>query len=180
MSFGYDENNTGIKPIAAGEYEVYPTTYEVKLTQATRKPMTVMNYKIRNDVKQENQGSLLQYDNFVESEKAQWRFNALTKATNMYENGHDFGTMENWAEEMLGKPVRVKVRMRKDNKGNEYPEVSSFRQSKFPNMTEVPTVKSHKEMQQAAQNITQNMPTPPDPFANGSQPLDISDDDVPF
>lgn len=180
MSFGYDADNTGIKPITAGEYEVYPTTYESKLTQEKRNPMIVMNYKIRKDVEQDSQGSLIQFDNFVSTPNSQWRFNALTKATNMYESGHDFGTMENWAEEMLGKPIRVKVKMKKGNNGNEYPEISSFKKSEVPNMTEVPEVKSHEGMQQAAQNITQNMPTPPDPFANGGQPLDISDDDVPF
>lgn len=177
MSFGYNEKDAGFEQITAGEYEVYPTTYEAKLTQQTRNPMTVMNYKIREDVDQKAQGSLIQFDNFVSSPNSQWRFNALTKATNVYENGHDFGTMETWAEEMLGKPVRVKVKMRKDKKGNEFPEVSSFAVSEYPEMTEVPTVKSHAKQQAAVDNITNNMPTPPAPEPD---PFDgISDDDMP-
>lgn len=180
MSFGYDAENTGMEPLKAGEYEVYPTTYESKLTSKTRNPMIVMNYKVRSDVDQPNKGALIQYDNFVESPKSQWRFNALTKATDMYENGHDFGTMESWAEEMLGKPVRVKVKVEPSQNGKEYPSVSSFKKSDVPTMTETPQIKSHKDINDAANSIQNNMPPANDPFADGGQSIDISDEDVPF
>lgn len=186
MGFGYDASNAGRKPITAGVYEVYPTSYVSQLTREKRNPMIVMNYKIRSDVEQAGQGALLQYDNFVDSPNSDWRFNALTKATNVYENKHDFGTMENWAEEMLGKPVRVRVRMIKSSNGNEYPEVSSFSVSENPQMTETPEVKHHGAMNNAVNNVNQNLnqASQAKPQNNSYAPtggeIDISDDDLPF
>lgn len=177
MSFGYDESNTGIEPIEAGTYEVYPTKYTAQNTKKTNKPMIVMNYKIRADVEQKSKGSVIQFDNFVAGENSQWRFNALTKATQAFKSGFDFGTPEGWAENMLGKPVRVKISI--DGKG--YPEVKSFLPSKQPKMTEQPDIHSHKAVNSAAavaakgiQNATN------DPFAAGNGPIDIDDSDIPF
>lgn len=185
MSFGYDEDNAGKKPVAAGKYEVYPTTYEAKLTQNTRNPMITMNYKVRSDVDQASKGSWLQYDNFVDTPNSDWRFNALTKATTLYENKHDFGSMENWAEEMLGKPVLVTVKMQKSNNGQEYPVVSSFAPSKSSKMTETPDVKHHGAMNSAVNDVNKNLnnasfAAESDPFANNGQQVDIDDDSLPF
>jgi len=188
MGFGYDEKNAGNELITKpGEYEVYATAYADKLTKTTRNEMEVVNYRVRTDVDQPAQGALIQYDNFVNTPKAAWRFNALTKATQMFENGHDFGTPSNWAEEMLGKPVIAVVAMERDNKGIPRPAVRSFKPSKNKPMTEVPIIKSAKELQDAANGIPDNMgathnagPATGDPFANTGNSIDISDDDVPF
>lgn len=184
MAFGYDEKNVGNEQITkAGEYEVYATTYADKLTQRTRKEMEVLNYRVRGDVDQPAQGSLIQYDNFVATPKAQWRFNALTKATEMFENGYDFGTPKNWAEEMLGKPFIAVVAMEEDNKGVLRPSVRSFKPSKHKPMSETPIIKSQKGVDTAVGSIPSNMGQQhnnPDPFANTGDSIDISDEDVPF
>lgn len=184
MAFGYDEKNTGNEQITkAGEYEVYATSYADKLTQRTRNEMEVLNYRVRGDVDQPGKGALIQFDNFVATPKAQWRFNALTKATQMYENGHDFGDPKHWAEEMLGKPFRAVVAMEKDNKGILRPSIRSFKPSKFKPMTEQPIIKSQKDIDQAAGSVPDNMGqqhAPADPFASNNDSIDISDDDVPF
>jgi len=166
---------------------VYATSYADKLTQRTRNEMEVLNYRVRGDVDQPAKGSLIQYDNFVDTPKAQWRFNALTKATQMYENGHDFGTPSNWAEEMLGKPFIAVVAMEADKKGVMRPSVRSFKPSQHKPMTETPIIKSDKELQNAASSVPDNMgathpagPATADPFSNSGNSIDISDDDVPF
>lgn len=183
MSFGYDEQDTGNQLITeAGEYEVYATSYADKLTQRTRNKMETLNYRVRGDVDQPAKGALIQYDNFVATPKAQWRFNALTKATEMFENGHDFGTPEGWAEEMLGKPFIAVVEMEEDNKGIPRPSVRSFKPSKHKPMAEKPIIKSTKAVNSAASSIPDNMgqQNAGDPFAGNDGPIDISDEDVPF
>lgn len=177
MSFGYDENNTGMEPIEAGTYEVYPTKYAAQNTKRTNKPMIVMNYKIRSDVQQKSQGQIIQFDNFVAGEKSQWRFNALTKATQAFKSGFDFGTPEGWAENMLGKPIRVKITI--DDKG--YPEVRSFLPSENAKMSEQPAIFSHKGINSAAANAQAGMnATSGDPFANNGGPIDIDESKLPF
>lgn len=189
MAFGYDEKNVGIERITKpGEYEVYATSFVDKLTNTTRKEMEVLNYRVRTDVDQPGKGALIQFDNFVATDKAQWRFNALTKATEMYENGHDFGTPSNWAEEMLGKPIIAVVTMEKDLKGMPRPSVKSFKPSAHKPMAEKPIIKSGKAVDAAAGNVPDNMgathaapaPEPTDPFTGNDGGIDISDDDIPF
>lgn len=189
MSFGYDEKNVEIEQVTnPGEYEVYATSFADKLTNKTRNEMEVLNYRVRTDVDQPAKGAVIQFDNFVATPKAQWRFNALTKATEMYENGHDFGTPSNWAEEMLGKPIIVVVTMEKDLKGTLRPSVKSFKASKHKPMAENPVIKSHKDLDNAAAGIPDNMgaahgapaPEPIDPFTGNSGGVNISDDDIPF
>lgn len=183
MSFAYDEDNTEVEQIKAGEYEVYPTTYVAKNTQRTNNPMIVMNYKVRSDVDQPSQGALIQYDNFVLTKNSQWRFNLLTKSTELYENKHDFGTIEHWAEEMLGKPILVKVDMEKSNNGREYARVTGIYPSKQKPMKEQPQVKSHAEINSAAAAASKGVNAAnsnQDPFAKNNDAIDISDDDLPF
>ncbi|WP_369707262.1 DUF669 domain-containing protein [Levilactobacillus brevis] len=187
MAFGYDETNVGNEQITKpGEYEVYATSFADKLTQQTRNEMEVLNYRVRTDVDQPAKGALIQYDNFVATPKAQWRFNALTKATEMYENGHDFGTPSNWAEEMLGKPFIAVVTMEEDNKGVLRPNVKSFKPSLHKPMAEKPIIKSQKAIDAAANSVPANMGNgapaagPTDPFTGNGGGVDISDADVPF
>lgn len=179
MSFKYDENNAGISPITkAGEYEVYPSAYVYTLTKATRNPMITMNYKVRDDVDQDGAGSEIRYDNFVDTPKSDWRFNALIKATGAFESGHEFGTLQGWAEEMLGKPVRVKVAMTTDKNGKQYPEIKSFKATAAPDMTEVPEV-DHQGGGSSTPHASKS-DTIADPFADNGKPIEINEDDLPF
>lgn len=178
MSFKYNENNAGNSMITkAGEYEVYPNAYEYTMTNSTNRPMITMNYKVRDDVDQEGAGSEIRFDNFVHSPKSDWRFNALTKATGAFEDDHDFGNPQGWAEEMLGKPIRVKVKIEESN-GKQYPSIASFKPSQEA-MTEEPEIKQHD----TSSPTTASKPaasTVKDPFADGGESINISDDDLPF
>ena len=178
MSFKYNSKNTGNARIEkAGDYEVYPSKYASQLTREKHNPMIVMNYVVRSDVDQPAAGALIQFDNFVDSENSGWRFNALSKATAAFQNDFDFGTMEGWAENMLGKPIKVRVKL--DDKG--YAQVVSFKESDHPEMKEQPRIFSHKDTNSAAAKAQAGMNAASgDPFANNGGPIDISDDDLPF
>ena len=207
MSFIYDENDTGMKPLTDGEYEVYPNAFDPAPSQTTGNPMITMNYFVREDVQQAGAGSEIRYDHFTDTPAARWRFNVLTKATKAFNNKFDFGDDQGWAQQMMGRPVRVRIEMEKDSKGKERPSVKEFMPSQFPQMATQPKIKSGQQQapisggyqpqqppvfnQQPAQGQTQpqsfgqpNIPNrqpAANPFANTSNgAIDISDDDLPF
>ncbi|WP_262315395.1 DUF669 domain-containing protein [Lacticaseibacillus parakribbianus] len=186
MSFTYDENNAGIKPLESGEYEVYPSAWETQVANSGNN-MILMNYRVRSDVEQNCAGSEIRRDNYVITPNSMWRFNALTKAVGGVPQGFDFGTPENWAEAMLGKPFRVSIEMVTADNGKQYSDVKSLMQTQHPQMTEQPVVKHHSAGQQAATASRYGAPAQPprpaapDPFADaGKGTMDISDDDLPF
>lgn len=178
MTFIYDENNAGGSRITqAGEYEIYPSSYVYTMTQETDNPMITMTYKVREDVDQPGAGSELRYDNFVDTKKSDWRFNSLTKATNAFEDKHDFGNPQGWAEQMLGRPIRAKVEMEANRNGKEYAVIKSFKPTEHPKMTEKPDIKR----QSGVSKPPANSGTLADPFKGDTgQAVDISDDDLPF
>ncbi|WP_437788601.1 DUF669 domain-containing protein [Lacticaseibacillus paracasei] len=186
MGFVYDASNTGMEPLKNGEYEVYPYAYDVTPARTTGNKMIVMNYRVRDDIEQAGAGSEIRFDNFVDVANSRWRTNALTNATGAFQDKYDFGTIENWAEQMLGKPIRVKIDLEANSNGKSYPKVKNFMKSQVA-MTHEPTVKHAKQSTPNQQsNVTpfsqpKQQQTTPDPFAGGSgKPIDISDDDLPF
>lgn len=198
MPFTFDENNVGVKPIEAGEYEVYANAYSVEQAKSGNQ-MIQLNYFIRDDVDQAAAGQEIRFDNFVVTPNSQWRFNALAKAVGTPQ-GYDFGSPEGWAQAMMGRPVRVIVEMEKSNNGREYPRVKVFNKSSVPmnvqpvfkesqqqraakatagynsgrqSMTQMPNTNSYQQ-----QNNQQNFGR--DPFDSQGQPIDITDNDLPF
>lgn len=166
MSFKFDSKNTGVETIKAGTYEVYANAVN-HTTTAKGNEMFVFNYFVRKDVEQKSGGQEIKFDNFVITDKAQWRVNQFSKAVKTPE-GYDFQNAENWSKLMLLKPIKVTVKL--NEKG--YPDVTKIEQSEFPNPTIKPELK-----------LAYNKPkqeTTSDPFASNSQPVDISDDDLPF
>lgn len=157
MSFVFDENNAGIKPIEAGEYEVYANAYDLTTTQGTGNQMIVMNYYIRDDIHQNGSGSEIKFDNFVDTEKARWRFNSLAKAVGT-PHGFDFGSVDNWAQMMLGKPVRVVIELELNtNNGKKNPKVKLFKPSTTP-MNSQPVYKESRQqgISNAASRVSQS------------------------
>ncbi|WP_125703748.1 DUF669 domain-containing protein [Lacticaseibacillus daqingensis] len=144
MSFTFDASNTGIKPLEDGEYEVYPSAWALEEAKTTGNRMIQMNYTVRGDVQQAGQGAEVRYDNFVLVDSSMWRANALTAAVGGFSDRYDFGSAENWAEMMLGRPVRVRVEQTVQNNGKTYPEVKFFMPSNFPQLQEQPRVKHHQ------------------------------------
>lgn len=199
MSFKFDENNVGIKPLEAGEYEVYPNAYS-KETARSGNEMFQFNYFVRDDVNQPGAGQEIRFDNFVLTANSQWRFNSLSQAVGT-PNGYDFGSPQGWAQAMMGKPVRVVVEMEKDRNDKEWPRVRSFKPSQVP-MNVQPVFKQNKQesVSNAANNLNNRFPSSqsqnnqygqqnqqgqqnfgqPDPFQNNGNSVDISDDDLPF
>lgn len=201
MSFVFDESNVGMQPLQDGEYEVYPSAWS-RETAKSGNDMIQINYRVREDVQQSGQGQEIRYDNFVLVPASAWRMNALTKAVGQYPDKYDFGTVENWAAAMMGKPVRVSVERVAQPNGKIYPEVKSFSASTVPQMTISPKIKQPSNGQQAAaatryapspQQPSQGAFTQPsapspsaasmgntNPFPQNGKTIDISDDDLPF
>lgn len=197
MSFKFDENNVGVKPLEAGEYEVYANAYSQEIARTTGNQMIQLNYFVRDDVNQPGAGQEIRFDNFVVTPNSQWRFNALAQAVGT-PHGYDFGSPQGWAQAMMGKPVRVVVDMEESTNGKKYARIKSFKKSQVP-MNAQPVFKENKQesVSNAANNLnnrfannqqnaqTNNQPTQQsfgqrDPFANQGQPLDVTDDMLPF
>lgn len=162
MGFSVDYNNVGNAPVKPGEYEVYPSEFEIKRSQNTGNQMVVMNYLIRDDVDQPSQGSEIKFDNFVYTPNSYWRFNQAAKAAGV-PDGTTFNGPEDWAKAMINRALRVDVGQRTYN-GNIYPQVKGFKSS----------LVSQGKLTVGTSSIND------DPFANSSEPINISDDDLPF
>lgn len=112
-----------IKP---GEYEVTVVNYEQK-TAASGNNMVVVDYEIRSDVDQPCQGQKILFDNFVVSDKTEWRFQQASKAA-QFPDGMTFNSYKEWADTFLNKPVRLVVGEREYN-GKTYAQVNGFKVS---------------------------------------------------
>ncbi|MDK7716054.1 DUF669 domain-containing protein [Aerococcus urinae] len=174
--FTYDENNRGLDPVKAGVYEVYANAYSL-LTSQSGNEMVQFNYYIREDVDQPSKGSEIRYDNFVDTENSKWRWNALTHAIGGIPNGTQMTTQQ-WAEMVLGKPIKVKVELVPNSKGKEYPEVKAFYTTDVPNYSIAPKaakpVKTQSKGFDSFGGMNQSSTAQADPFAS------VFDDNLPF
>lgn len=161
MAFKLDKNNTGFKPLEKGEYEVYPHKL-AKETAKSGNKMAQFNYIIRDDVDQEGKGQEIRFDNFVESENSLWRLNQASEAANM-DMEAEYEDIWAWGEAFKNKAVRVVVGHR-EYQGKTYPQVESFKPSLYGGEYE------GKEEKDTTGSVPKN----------NEQPIDISDDDLPF
>ena len=159
MSFKLDKNNTGFKPIEAGEYEVYPIKVS-KTTSQNGNKMVTFNYIIRDDIDQPFKGQELRFDNFVETAGAMWRVNLASVNANM-DMDKEYADIYEWADDFLYKAIRVRTGIREFN-GNKYPQINDFMPSRYGGTYTPP--------EELANN----------PFAEEGKPVDIQDDDLPF
>lgn len=184
----FDENNVGMEPIKAGEYEVYANAFDIGFSQAGNERVQ-FNYFIREDVQQPSQGSEIRFDNFTNTPNAAWRMNSLMKAIGGLQNGAEFPDLLTWAKTMLGRPLRVKVDMEANDSGKEYPKVKQLKQSQFPQMQQQAIIKMDQKQQSRANQFNQpyqssfnqsnNNQAPNNNFDEG-RPINISEDDLPF
>lgn len=124
------EEANGFEPVKPGEYEVTVINYEQKKSAAGNN-MIVVDYEIRSDVEQPAQGQKILYDHFVVSEKSMWRFHAISKAA-QFPNGMEFNSYKEWADTLLGKHLVLDIVDGEPNaKGNVYPQVKGFKESKL-------------------------------------------------
>lgn len=163
--FKTDYSNASGEQITAGIYEVFIYQYSMTTAQSGN---TVVNlfYQVRDDVQQKHQGTKVQYDNFVETMPAKWKWDTLAKAVGI-PNGMEFNNAEEWAQAMINKDLKIKVVIGEPNaKGNSYPTVKGYYKTDSPS--------SGRPMPEKEENNQSN-----DPFGASSH-VEISDDDLPF
>jgi hypothetical protein len=143
-----------------GEYEVFISEIDHTFS-SNGNEMLVVNYTVRDDVEQEGQGQKIRFDRFTNTEAAHWRFHALNKALKA-EAGASWADFKEWKDYLKGKAVRVVVEHVEatfgKNAGKIFPEVKGFKET----------------------TVGGEMHFTKDPFNQGSGPIDISDDDLPF
>lgn len=157
FKINHDEagENKGFQVLAKGEYEVFPTDFEMSVS-ANGNLMATFTYKVRDDVGQPGGGQQIRYDRFVETPKALWRVQAASKAA-QFEQGIEYDSLEEWANAFKGKAVKVVVDHEERN-DKIYPVVKAFRQS----------------------DAGGEMSINEDPFANNNGSIVIQDEDLPF
>lgn len=158
MSFKLDSNNTGFKPLEKGEYEVFVQSVANEVSKAGNL-MVQVNYIVRDDVEQAGKGQLIKFDNFVQTDAAMWRVNQASQAAGM-DMDKEYKDIYEWGEDFKHRAVRVVVDHREWN-GNVYPEVKQF----------LPSVYGGTYTPKEEDNS---------PLVSEGNPVDISDDDLPF
>ncbi|MEK4173343.1 DUF669 domain-containing protein [Lysinibacillus sp. FSL L8-0312] len=127
FKINHEEAKGGFELIAKGDYEVTVHNYEMK-TATTGNNQVVVDYEIRSDVNQPHQGQKILFDNFTVTEKAMWRFQAISKAA-QFPDGMNFNSYKEWADTLVGKHLVVTVGHRVATNGKTYPEVTGFKES---------------------------------------------------
>lgn len=166
MALKYDSSKAegAFTLLPEGEYEAFISAVDHKYS-SNGNEMLVVNYKIRDDVEQEGKGQEIRFDNYVNTEKALWKFHALNKALEADE-GAEWNDFKEWMPFIKGKAVRLVVKHEEadfgKNAGKTFAVAGGYKKS---------TVGGQMEIK-----------TPGDDPLNGYQSgqIDISDDDLPF
>lgn len=158
-----DKNNTGFSLLPEGEYEVYPTVFAKETAKTTGNKMAQFNYTVRDDVDQEGKGQEVRFDNFVESDGALWRINQASDAAGL-DMDKEYDSVWDWAGDFVNKAVRIVVGHREYN-GRTFPEVKEFK----PSLYGGEYVAADKPAAAGATTAKA-----------AAEPIDISDDDLPF
>jgi hypothetical protein len=86
-----------------GEYEVFILAIDHKYS-TTGNEMLVVNYKVRDDYEQEGKGQEIRFDNFVNTEKAHWRFHALNRGFKSRRGAQSGKILKSGCHSLKGKP----------------------------------------------------------------------------
>lgn len=152
--YDVDYNNASDGQVTPGFYEVFVSDYSIGKATTTGNTVVNLFYKVRDDIIQPHQGAQIQYDAFVETPNAKWRFDTAAKAAGI-PNGTPIQSAQDWAMMMINKDVRVKIAMSSPNQqGNTYPEVKSYYPTELPNQGRpMPVLVKAMEQQQRQQNV---------------------------
>lgn len=144
----------------SGYYEAVVTEVTPKTT-TTGKNMLVFNYIVREDVDQGMKGKKINFDNFVIDEDGQYFAGFFNQRSQAYgiPNGVTFNSYTEWAQSVVGNPVKLKVEAVQNGQ-----YVNANVKGWFP--TDKPTAAGAKVDQ--------------DPFTSNSGKIEVSDDDLPF
>lgn len=135
---------------------------EVKPTKTKGgKPMLVFNYIVRDDVDQTCKKKHVNFDNFVIQEDNEYFAGFFNQRSIAYgvPNGMNFGSYTEWGQSVVGNPVRLKI--------------EAVQNGQYTNANVVGW--SATEHPLGSGSRVDN-----DPFAPGSGPVNVSDDDLPF
>lgn len=157
-------------PVPQGWYEVFISSVEKKTFKTGSEGLALV-YTIRGDIEQEAANRKL-FDNLVASPKAMFRWNDISKATNMPD-----GQVFNSAEEVIqafgqylnGQALQVRVKHEDRDDGTTQERVSAVKPSEYG-----------AGQASNAFDPSQYASSNQDPFAEDGKPIDISDDDLPF
>ena len=156
----YSNIGGGFEPLPIGEYECIISEVKIDITQSGYS-MLKLTLTIRDDVPQHGQKRKF-FDNVVAMEKTMWKFNAIAKAAGI-PAGQEFATIGDFAKAIQYKPVRVKNKHEEYN-GSKQDRIAYYMESK---------------VQAPAGGAAAGNPFT-DPFAGGSTPVNVSDEDLPF
>jgi hypothetical protein len=156
---------SSFEPLPEGEYEVVITETKIDKSREKQTPFIGMTMTVRDepDINPEGRKRKI-FHNMYYTDKTVGMFQSLFKCL-MFDQGREFGSLEDVAREIKGCTVRVKLRHEQyqDAQGNTKTaeRVHYFMQSQKPLM-----------------RPTGGVTMSDDPFANSG--VDIQDDDLPF
>lgn len=172
MNFTFDPNKAeSFETLPKGEYEVFITGTKAITSSQKGTPGIQMVLVIRDDVPPQvkYKGRKIWHTLWF-TEKTEGMVQGFLKNVGT-EPGKSFSGLEEIAEYIKGKPLRVKTGIR-EHEGREYPEVAWTLESKAGGFAPAELlVQKDEEKAQEKKND--------DPFAGGGS-IDISDDDLPF
>jgi hypothetical protein len=165
MSFKFTVNHKeagGFGVLPEGEYEVVISNVKMKKSGGGE-DMLNLELTIRKDFEQEGQGRKI-FDNLLCRDTMMWKFQQVFKAIGE-PDGIEYNSLEDIASALKFRTACVKVIIG-EYQGDEKNEVKYYKESMKP-------------------DVESDMSMATDPFANTgqiihTQPIDISDEDVPF
>lgn len=171
--FNLDFNDTfeGFEKVEDGTYEVI---IESAVEDATQSGSEFTNFTmvIRNDLDQPHKNQKIWHRNWKAKATGKYNmimFNTIGKAARL-ENGKTYSSFEELLDDFEGKPVQVFVQNETseyNGKSYENLNVKSWKPTAFPNIQH-----QFKGKGNAGNSSS--------PFKNDGEPIDISEDDVPF
>jgi Protein of unknown function (DUF669). len=121
MKINYSD--TEVKRVSPGEYDVFICAWDVKTTSSGSQMLT-LDYEIRKDVIQESGGQRVKFDNFVFTENAEWKINAIAKVVGVPE-GYDVSSAEALGGILMHRNLRITLTEREYN-GKQYMNTTGY------------------------------------------------------
>lgn len=156
----------GFKLIPEGTYECFISATSLKRSSSGNE-MIEVNYKIREDVEgqEEYGGQEIKFDRIVFSPNTEWHYHRMFGAVG-FDPNVEFSSIQEFAQALKGRAVLVDVvheeATQGKHKGKMFPRVQDLRISAIGGkMTDAPKKEDN-------------------PFADSGEPVELSDDDLPF
>ena len=133
--------NAGFNPIEEGRYEAVVTEAEVGKTMNGGDKITV-TFKIRDDVNQKYKNYEIKFNTFTFANEIALKIVGQLVESCGFEDGHEFKSPQDMANQLINKPVQIVVKHEKYTKDGEEkiaPKAKFFNKTKFPSKSVAPT-----------------------------------------